>query len=792
MEKETCIILFVLSYIIGIVGFLTNNINIYAMIFFCILVIFCCKKLISDKFAISCLLIFALGFFNSWFKISESDSLVPFAPKNDVTVIGQVISIPSTSSSDFTKFTLKVQKFHLYKQKDNIVNSNVLVTLFADKNSYQNIETGDIISLTGRLALPKKASNPSEFCYSTYLKFKNIHTRLYVNNGNFLLLSKPQKGVFKFLSSLNRLRNKIILMHSQNIKSPQLELLGGIVFGDDAVNPTEDMKNSFRNSGLTHIIAASGMNVSMIFGMCFFLSQIFRLNYTLSVILGMASIIFYTCMTGFGAPVLRASLMLLLILLGKLFNREANSLSLLFIVGFLMLLVSPTMITNIGFQLSFTVTLGLLLSYPLLFGKIKNKIVSCLLSFIFVPLIAQLCAAPIQMFYFNSFSMYSVFANILVVPVLSLVSYLGFISSVLAMVKPVAFYIVKVCDFVLLPFLSYIVNVANFFSDLPHSSIVVPSPSIFQICLYFSLLASIFFMCYKKIFNKKMYLCIFILFISIIISVFPLKKKYSEIIFFDVENADSALIRTSSGKNILIDTGKMQYKNFSTPAERIMLKYFEDNNIRHLDMLILSHYDADHSGGATAILQRIPVSELIVRDLHDKSNLASSILKIAKEKSINIKQPLNNEVLFDDGVNKISAIYSDNGDENAKSIVNIFSSQDNIVLFTGDCGAENFELLKQYFPDKVNVLKVAHHGAKKTVSDKYLTTLKPEIAIISTGLNVYGHPDEGTISTLKKHNVKVFRTDVNNAIKVVLRKNKNLVYSYNNRRKIFERLEDGE
>lgn len=147
--------------------------------------------------------------------------------------------------------------------------SKTIVTLFSSKLAYKNIEIGDTLSLTGRLTKPKYASNPSEFCYATYLKHKNIFSRLFVDETAYEIISKPETQPYKFLAGLNRIRNKIIDMHSMNIKSPELELLGGIVFGDDAVNPTPEMKNDFQNSGLTHIIAASGMNVTVIFGMWF-------------------------------------------------------------------------------------------------------------------------------------------------------------------------------------------------------------------------------------------------------------------------------------------------------------------------------------------------------------------------------------------------------------------------------------------------------------------------------------------------------------------------------------------
>ena len=788
MDKKAKVILFVISYILGITAFLTANIVVFTTIFFIILTLLTIKNKISGKFAITLFLIFFVGIVNIFSKFQNSDYLQAIAPINNITVIGQVETLPSSASEDYTKFTLRTEKLLIKGEKPKEIKTKTLVTLLTKAEIYNNIEIGDKLSLTGRLVKTKPASNPSEFCYSTYLKFQQIHSRLYVQDCNFSILEKPKHGVFGFLASLNRIRNKIINLHSENIKSPELELLGGIVFGDDAVTPTPEMKTSFQHSGLTHIIAASGMNVSMIFGMWFFLSQILRLNYRVSIFIGMLSVICYTCMTGFGPPVLRASLMLLLILFGKMLDRKAESVSLLFIVAFLMLLFSPSMITNIGFQLSFSVTLGLLLTCPLIFDKIKNKIVNLLASFVFVPIIAQFFAAPVQMFYFNSFSPYSILANISVVPTLSVVSFLGFLSCIFATIKPIAYISVKIFDIIMLPFLSFITMVADFFSNLPYSNITVASPSIFQITVYFFCLLSLIF-AFKYKDKMKIFFSIFVISLTLLLfSNISFKQNENEVIFFSVENADAALIKTSKKKYILIDTGKAPYKNFSSAAERIILKYFDDNGISKLDMLILSHFDSDHAGGAIPITEKVKVDTLAIKT--DKSNqpLGQKIIKHAKINSIPIKIVKNNEIIFDDGENKISAIFSDKGDDNDKSIINVFETPNGNILFTGDSGVNSFSELKKYLPKNVKVLKVAHHGAKESVSDDYLNFINPENAIISTGTNIYGHPADNTINLLKKHNVKILRTDKDNAVKVVLQKNKILLYSYNNHRKKFERI----
>lgn len=791
MNKRLIVILFTSFYFCGLIAVLTGHVILFSCLLFLLLILLTCKKLISEKSAVVFFFIFATGILNCSLRLKNSDYLSTFAPQNDITVIGRVVSLPTSSSENYTKFTLEVEKFHLPKKELQLTKSKTIVTLFSSKLAYKNIEIGDTLSLTGRLTKPKYASNPSEFCYATYLKHKNIFSRLFVDETAYEIISKPETQPYKFLAGLNRIRNKIIDMHSMNIKSPELELLGGIVFGDDAVNPTPEMKNDFQNSGLTHIIAASGMNVTVIFGMWFFISQILRINYKISIIIGMLSVICYTCMTGFGPPVMRAALMLLLILFGKLIDRKADSVSLLFIVAFLLLLFSPTMITNIGFQLSFVVTFGLMFFCPLIFDKINNKIINTILSFIIVPIIAQIFASPIQMFYFNSFSPYSVIANIAVVPTLSIVSFGGFASCILAVIKPIASVSVNIFDIILFPFLKMITTVANFFSNLPHSSIVVPSPTILQLTFYYLFLIALLVFLSVKEKKKFSAVILFSLLVILLISCFiPKHSRYTEIIFFNVENADCALIKTNKNKFILIDTGKAPYKNFATAAERAVIKYFEDTGIKKIDMLILSHYDADHAGGAAVILDKVGVDKIVVRNRNKNIPLARQILKKAEDKKVDVFIPKNNELSYSDGNFMLFSYYVENGDDNETSIVNVLKTNDKTAVFTGDASAASLENLREFLPQNIDVLKVPHHGAKNTLSESLLKHLNPKISVISTGFNIYGHPASETLSLLKNNGTLSLRTDKDNAVKVVFHKNKLLVYSYNVRRKMFERIKN--
>lgn len=768
MSKTNSTILFSLYYILGLIGYFTEQVIPVAIILFVITIVLLKKNIIGNKFSVIVYLAFILAILNCNLQIKDKDFLSTIPPQ-EVTLSARVVSIPTTNHPDRTKFYTEVQNVK-YDNLSKETKSKTLVTIYDKKENLNKIEIGDILDISGKLSKPKQATNPSQFDYARYLKNLNTYTLLYVENDNWQVIKKANTPYWKFLQSINNTRDSIIQKHSMNIKSPNIELLGGIVFGDDAVNPSDEIKKSFINSGLLHIIAASGMNVTLIFGLWFFLSQKVKMHYRLSIATGILLILFYTCMTGFGPSILRATLMLVFILLGKLIDREADNIALLFFVAFLLLLYDPCLINNIGFQLSFAVTFGLLLTCPFLFESIENKTLNFIASTCFVPLIAQLYAAPIQMFYFNTFATYSIFANIAIIPFLMVVSFLGFISSIIAMIPYLCTYFCKLSDWILNPFLSALINISNFFSNLPHAIIQTPSPSIIQLIVYFTLILTLTCMLKKPKESKKFFPFIIILLATLILISLPIKYNDCEVIFFDMGNADSTLIKTPLNKYVLIDTGKAPYKNSQAPAEQIILKYFKDHGIKNIDLLILTHFDSDHTGGSLAILKNIKVKEVLINDFYDNSNLSKDIINYLKTNKISYKMPKQNEELIKERNFSLVNLTNKSGakEENEHSLINLLTYKKTKILFMADSGTKAYTNLPKKYIGNVDVIKIGHHGGKDVVNSQMLKQLNPKVAVISTGKNPYGHPKKETIEILRESHVKTLRTDYNNAIKISL------------------------
>jgi len=784
-------------YILGLFAYFAEAGVISAFLLLVFAAVAILKNHLSPKLVLFWYFMFFFGFFNASLRIKDSDTLFQLAPQ-DATIQGQIVSIPSGPADEKTKFFVDVSKISYLGKSENI-KAKTLVTVYdfsprplrerarvrgdmVEASVYSEFNIGDSYEMKGKLRTPFEVSNPSQFDYGKYLKNFGVYTMFYANGKECKFLDKKLSPRWQFLQGLNNIRNEIITTHSKYLKSPNLEVLGGIVFGDDAVSPPDYIKTSFQHSGLLHILAASGMNVALIYGIWFFILRRLRVPFNITVSSGIFVIIFYALMTGLGASVIRATFMLIFILVGKLMDRDAHSISLLSFVALLMLIYNPAYINDVGFQLSFLVTFGLLVSAPVVFEKFNPapqpspleegggfSMPNWLSGALFIPLIAQIWVAPIQMFYFNSFSLYSVFANIAILPFLTIISFCGFVSSVLALIKPLASQVCLVFDFVLNPVLNSLVAISNYFSSLPHSLIEMPQPSIFQIFLYYAIVLLITIL-FKLGRNKKAILVIIFLLATLLISCLPHNNKNLETIAFDVQNADAFLIKTPQNKYFIIDSGKMSYNGGKTQAQMIILAYLKDHGIKNIEGFIITHFDSDHAGGAVDLIENLNVKNVYVNSLEDKSHLARKVYECVKhKKNTQIILAKNNETIFKEGpltVKTFSAKFKGEDYDNENSIITLVSDKNFDELFMGDAGTLAFEKIKIYLPKDVEILKLGHHGAKNVINKAFLDRINPKVSIISTGPNNYGHPNGVTLNLLESHKVKILRTDRHNSVKI--------------------------
>lgn len=774
--------------LIAAISFFALNIGFISAAFFLfVLLLLVHQKIFSKTFASVLLIIFLLSGFYYNAAATDRDNLSELAPSKNITATGRIISLPDKTLSGRTRFFFKVYTIEKNGKTKKIENSKTVVNIYDNKRRFEQLNIGDVIEITGNLNIPFDSQNPSQFSYRNYLKDKKVFTTISSRGENYEL--KKDRNIFwSFIKNINLTRDKIIKKHSQYLKSPKLELLGSIVFGDNAVGVPDSVTDSFVHSGLLHLLAASGLNVALIFGIWFFLLAKLNINYRVNILSGMAVILVYMLMTGLPPSITRAGIMLELALFAKLIERKSEAMTLLAVVGAAMLLHNPLYIKDISFQLSFIVTFGLIFCAKLInhkFGIIPLWASSAVL----IPIIAQLWVLGFQVFYFNNIALYSVFANIIVLPLVGVISFCGFAGSIISLIpytSPLCFLL----DNAVSPFLSAILLISDTCKKLPHSLEYIHQPSFLDVFLYYTIIFILFLIIQTKFSQKvakilKYLTAILILTLSFSYSK-PAPNDNLDIIFFSVGNADAILIKTPENNYITVDSGNLGFGGYSS-GRGVINEYFKDNGIKTLSAIIFTHYDRDHIGGGADIIKFADVKSVIMpktkcttstcRLLFDELDKSSKTKKYIIETSKELV--LSNRV-------KTKIIAPKAKNDNDSSLVTYLVHNKFSALLLGDNTKKSFPEIKKHLTQPITVLKLGHHGGARTINDDMLNFLNPKLIVISVGQNSYKHPRKKTLEIIEKHKIPVLRTDRNNAVKISSSGKTTNVYTYNPKKKKWE------
>jgi competence protein ComEC len=361
-----------------------------------------------------------------------------------------------------------------YSQKTQYADGQAVsfaATLLSDPKFSGNYQNLSVNLPTGELVFIQTAGYP-EYVYGEKLAVVgNLKVRLLNGKSAILSMSFPKITHMKnsenyFLAVVNLVRQKIINSFQTVLPRDSSALLLGIVFGikeDFSKNFLHDLKTV----GVMHVIAASGMNVTMVSGFFFYIFSLF-LKRQWAIILSVTTVVFYDFLAGFQASILRASIMATLAFSSQILGRQRDGIYALFLTGFLMLFWQPTFLTDVGFQLSFASTLGIMV-IPKLFKKWENAFSGDLLT----TISAQAATLPILLGSFGTYSIWSVVVNALVLWTVPILMILGGLAAVVSFVfAPLSKLLLYLC----LPFLAYFQAIAGFFAGLSGSLAVQNLP----------------------------------------------------------------------------------------------------------------------------------------------------------------------------------------------------------------------------------------------------------------------------------------------------------------------------
>ena len=624
-----------------------------------------------------------------------------------------------------------------------------------------NIKFGDYIKINAKIELPSKARNYMGFDYKRYLKSKKIiATILDVENVEILDVNKANTAENIF----NSVRNNIKKIMYKLLTKDARELVIGMMIGDKEELDANITEN-FKNSNLTHMLAVSGAHISyVILGLNLMLKKTSNRFRKIFII---CFLIFFVGVTDFTPSVQRASIMAILLLISTMLYRSQDTYTSIAFSGLVILIINPYSFFDVGFQLSFGGTIGIVLMYNNLIKRFKTngKLKDYIVSSVCVSVCANLIIIPIMAFNFNTVSLTFWISNLLAGPFLGVIIILGFCVYLLSFV---IFPVAKIISIPLKYLIYILLIIVKYCSKIPFSSITIRTPYIFEILIYYIVLYLVFNYAKIKPYFKKL---VVIILIAILIanSCIHVQNHGKMIIYFiDVGQGDSTLIRTAKNKTILIDGGGSENSSFDV-GEKTLLPYLLDRKITVLDYVVISHFDTDHCGGILYLMEHLKVKNIIISKQGKESSNYNKFKNIVLDKGIYVifvkkgdKIKIDNETYMDvlfPSNNLISDNILNNNSIVTKICYNNFS-----ILFTGDVEeiAEN-EICSQYNTTnklKANILKVAHNCSKTSSTAEFIKMVKPQIALIGVGeKNKFGHPNDRVIQRLKNMNTKIYRTD---------------------------------
>jgi competence protein ComEC len=669
------------------------------------------------------------------------------------------------------------QNSYLYILSDSVIsdgegNSHSLqnIQLYFPKTE-SLIKIGSIIRVYGNPELFENASNPGGFNQADYYASQNSFASMYIEE--YDLLEEPD---FSFGEALENIKSVIKETIEKNMSEGSAAVLCAMLLGDKT-DLGDDLKSDYSASGLSHILAVSGLHVSIV-GLSIYKVLIkLRIGIIPGSITASIASCFYCAFTGGSESAMRATIMFVVMLTAKCLLRNYDSINALSLAGIIILLIRPLSLFNAGFQLSFSAAFGAGSLYPVLLRKLNikkkegvfNDLLYRIKTGALIWVSVNITTLPFLLYNFSQFPVYSVISNIIFVPMAFAIMMMGIAGITACLLLPLLGQAILFIPDVLIK--SQILF-GELTRKLPFAMLTTGKPHNWQFMLSLLGIALFIFLINRKKSDIRL-MAGSLVFSTVVLLHIPEGFK---ITFLDVGQGDGIVINTDDNKTFIVDAGSSSEND---PGKYILEPYLKSSGITYIEGIMLTHMDEDHVNGVQELFEMIADNKIYVsvKNLILPVNLkndseADNIKKLAKEigaEVIYVKQGdviRSSETVFNILLPKKREDADEYLEGNEGSMVVSVEYDGFSALLTGDIEGKGEEELTET-AGQYDIIKAAHHGSKNSTSDEFLEKTSPKIAVISAPeKSVYGHPHSETIQRLEEHGVEYFQTGINGAISI--------------------------
>lgn len=654
----------------------------------------------------------------------------------------------------------------------------------------ENLFAGQFVVLEGVFEEIAGEGNPGEFSYRDYYRRKGYSHAL----KKAALISADAKAKL-LVNMMHELSGRFEEILSLYLTEHDYGVMKAMILGDKS-EIEEGRKSLYQEIGIYHILAISGLHITFLGNFVYGILSNLGVNRKISMVTATFFLLLYTIMTGVSVSAVRAVIMFVICLGGKVFCRTYDLLTALSVAAFITILWNPHVITDGGFLLSYLAVLGIAMLYPAMPGVDFRRVKKT--DALAISFSTWVLTMPVIISLYYEISFLGIPANLLILPT---VSYLMLLGVCILAFHPFLPLVSQVCANGCHIVLQYYDRIVVFLSRLPFGIYVTGKPELWK-CIVFLLGVMVLSVimkkrkrkCYlsflfleqkkgetfsedylskRKKLRRKNVLCaiteLVLLFSLLLFLLYPPAQK-TEITILDVGQGDGICLNLGTEGVYMIDGGSSSRNEL---GEQVILPFLKSQGIRKIDGWFLTHPDKDHVSAVTAFEEKcgIRIEKIYmpgnlweefkeIRDFADNNHIevcilfAGNVIQLEKWR-IEVISPFQQ---------------ADYEDVNDASLVLYLTDGTFRALMMGD-GAKAAEeaVFKRGIKD-VTLLKVAHHGsAKGSNSEAFLQSVSAQIAVISCAKNnSYGHPHNETLQYLEHSETDVYRTDLQGAIRILI------------------------
>jgi competence protein ComEC len=657
---------------------------------------------------------------------------------------GEIYKIQKTS--DGTSYYL--QQVLLQRGAENIICPSVILTSVSEE-----LPIGTIVIGKGEVTAFRIAVNEGNFDEKKYYESLGIAAKI-----SATAIRKTYEPTLSMGQLLETLRSKMRSVYEQCLPGEESGVMATIALGDKSILEAE-AKSLYQLSGLAHILAISGLHISVIGMGIYNLLRKRGWGFGTSGITAATVLYLYALMSGSSCSVRRAVFMFWLYLAAAWLGRTYDSLCALAAAAGVLIWQQPMLLTNSGFLFSFGCVLGVV--------SVCKKVMDAheKIAFLLLPVMLQLFTLPMMAYFYYEIPIYSVFLNLLLLPLLSPLLALGLVGGLLGIWQLfLGRLLLLPCHLILYGY----EMLADLSLKLPGARQITGCPALWRIGVYYGALYLLVYGLDHRLKHRNgapkrpIYVMRTMLLAALAVFLVLPAPSSLEIDILDVGQGDGIFIQSREGVTFFIDGGSTSVGNVGTYRILPFLKY---KGIRHIDYWIVSHTDEDHiSGLAEALDAGYSIKNLVLSaTMTDMSEAAVNLQEQARSRGCQVLFLSRGDRISTDSLH-LDCLYPEAepvfDGTNENSLVLQLSAEHISMLFTGDIsGEQESYLLQKGWLTSVDLLKVAHHGSKNSSSLAFLQQVSPVYALISAGKgNSYGHPSPETLQRLAESGTEAYCT----------------------------------